>query len=355
MEQPFTQAQPGDEAKRQVGDSLGSILDQQLQDAISRRATGIRGQQQVQEFAPTVAKNVEATRDLSQRVEGEAPSALIGSAAQLGQAYVTASQQASEAASSKDILSILGLLQNEQQRQLDNRLKAIDSGFKVNEDGLLEPLSDEEKMSRGLVGEEAVAEVIRQGGSDLIQKGGTKDERYAIAEGILKSGGISEYKKQIPLIELINDKEETDIQTQTDLLQLIDQGINLFSGQKTKLGTGPLAALIPGFAAGETTRNLRRSVENVKSQYAKILSGATISDNEMKRLEQFLPSSNKTEQQNLEDLKKLSRDIQINQLIFEKGKREGLTANQAYNKYGKEVFNQFGVGENQSTQEGEWK
>ena len=55
---------------------------------------------------------------------------------------------------------------------------------------------------------------------------------------------------------------------------------------------------------------------------------------------------------NVNQLKQLSKDLMINQLIFEKGKREGLTANQAYSEYGQEIFDQFeGTGAGSSNQD----
>jgi hypothetical protein len=355
-----TLAQTGDElarqqgvptdsrVKQQTGDAFGAIESQLQQQLSLAEDFQRRGQERFGEVSRFAAgqgvAGVEAVRDLGQRVSGEAPSALIGASTALGRALQTGVAEAQEAASSDNVINILSQMISLKEKQDESIRQSIEDGFKIGPDGVIEALTEPESAQRTLVGEEAVAEVIKQGGGDLIRKGGSKDERFAIAESILRSGGIQQYKNQIPLIELITSSEENDIKTQTDLLQLIDQGVALFSGAKTKTGTGPLAALIPGFAAGEETRSLRRSAENIKAQYAKIISGATVSDKEMKRLEKFLPTSKKTEQENLEDLKQLSKDLQINQLIFEKGKREGLTANQAYGKYGQEIFDQFGNG-----------
>jgi hypothetical protein len=361
------QAQAGDELARQLQSSLQAQLSlaEDFQSRAQERFPELQKRtNEVQAFARGTdpgqgASSVEALRNLGERVSGEAPSALLTASSGLGRALqtgldetVAAERRGFQETQSDNVINIISKMISLKERQDEAVRQSVKDGFKVTADGTIEPLSEQEFAQRELVGEDAVAEVIKQGGSDLVRKGGTKDERYAIAESILRSGGIQQYKQQIPLIELITNSEEKDIKTQTDLLQLIDQGVALFSGTDVKTGTGPFAALIPGFLAGEKTRSLRRVVENVKAQYAKIISGATVSDREMSRLEKFLPTSGKTETENLEDLKQLSKDLMINQLIFEKGKREGLTANQAYSEYGQEIFDQFeGTGAGSSNQD----
>lgn len=304
-------------------------------------------------------QNVEATRGLSQRVPGEAPSELIGASTELGRALQTgisetveAERLAQERASRDDIVSILTSMlslkkeqRSAEQERIDREIALRKEGYKtttIDGETVLEPLSKDELDMRFLSGEDAVAEVINQGGSSLIRKGGSKDERFAIAESILEAGGVDQYKKRLPLRELITEKEIGDLKTQTDLNTMITQALSSF-GDKSGIGTGFFAQLIPGFVAGKTTRAQRRAVESVRSTYQKLISGATVSDAEVKRLSKFLPTSGKTEKQNIEDLQKLQRDININQRIFEIGKREGLTANQAFEEYGRQIFDEFGV------------
>lgn len=209
------------------------------------------------------------------------------------------------------------------------------------ETGLLE--IDYENKNNVITGDAAVAEVLKQGGGDILNQAKDVASRKALAEEIMRMGGVQEYKKQLPLDSLLTEKERTEIDTATDLEILVDQAIQTFSGGNQLGGTGPLAQLVPGFVAGEGTREMRRQASNIRAQYQKLISGATVSDAEAKRLEAFLPTSGKTEKENLEDLQQLARDLKINMEIYEMGKREGLTANEAYKKYGKQVFAKYGV------------
>lgn len=208
------------------------------------------------------------------------------------------------------------------------------------ETGLLE--IDYEKTDDVVTGDAAVAQVLKQGGADILNQAKDASSRKALAEEIMRMGGVSEYKKQLPLDSLLTEKERGDIDLATELEAKVDGAISAFSGGNQLMGTGPLAKLVPGFIAGEQTREMRRQVNDIRAQYQKIISGATVSDAEAARLAKFLPTESKTEAENLGDLQKLARDLKINMEIFEMGKREGLTANEAYRKYGKEVFARYG-------------
>jgi len=190
----------------------------------------------------------------------------------------------------------------------------------------------------------SLAKVAREGGSSFLKKFSTADERAAIAQDVEKQGGWKNYRQVLPLEELATDKEIEEIGKQSELLSLIDRGIGTFGeGGDPVGGTGPLAKFIPGIVAGQATRDKRAFAASTRAQYQRAVSGATVSDAEAKRLEQFLPTDGKTEQQNLEDLKRLRDGIMVNQAIFEAAKREGLTPLQAYNQFGKQVFESFGL------------
>lgn len=294
--------------------------------------------------------NLEAVQNMK-RVPGEAPSGRLQSALSMMKLQQsTLSDSAREEAAALNALTdfILGvnrLAQDEEDRKINNAIKEAqlrNEGYRI-EDGTLVPLTDEERMGAALTGQDAVAEVINQGGDEFIRLGKTQAERYAIAESILESGGVKEYRKQLPLTDLITESELKGLQAQNDLNILLTQGIGVFSQGNMAGGTGPLAQFLPGLFVGPNTREMRRVVENIKAQYQKFISGATVPESEAKRLAKFLPSSGKTEQQNLEDMKKLSRDIEINQKIFDLGKRNGLTPDQAFKEYGEQVFEEYGV------------
>jgi hypothetical protein len=66
------------------------------------------------------------------------------------------------------------------------------------------------------MGIDAVSEAVKQGGSQLINKAKTKDERIAIAEEILKSGGVDKYRQILPLTDLATEAEQTGLTASTD-------------------------------------------------------------------------------------------------------------------------------------------
>jgi hypothetical protein len=204
----------------------------------------------------------------------------------------------------------------------------------------IERMSD----SSSLTGQSAVKEVYNQGGRNFLEKSaGTRQERESLAEAIMQAGGYDEFIKNADLLELTSGKEKEALTSQSDLLGKIQRAIQMFSGGDQAMGTGPLAKFVPGFISGETTREMRRQVENLRADYQKAISGATVSDQEAKRLEAFLPTKGKTEPENLGDLQKLAKDLEINMKIFEIGKRNNLTPNQALKQYGKQIFEQYGV------------
>lgn len=231
--------------------------------------------------------------------------------------------------------ALLRLAEADKDRTLQERKFALDeasSGMQYDSTtGKYKPLQGV------MTGEAAVAQVLKEGGADILNQAKDKEARKALAQEIVLMGGVKAYKKQLPLDALLNDNEKKALAEGTDLLGKIDQAITLFSGGDQAGGTGPLAQFIPGFIAPENMREMRRYADDLRAQYQKLISGATVSDTEAKRLEKFLPTSGKTESQNLGDLQKLKRDLLLNMQLLEKAKQEGLTVNQAYQKYGKQL------------------
>lgn len=186
-------------------------------------------------------------------------------------------------------------------------------------------------------GMQDLQDVVTQGGSDFINKGKTKDERLAIAQEIMKAGGINKYRQILPLKDLADEKELTGLTASTDLKGKIDTSLPDFQ-ENTAGGTGPLAQFIPDFLRRAKGRDKVAGATLVQSLYQQMISGKVISEQEAKRLEKFLPTKWKTETNNRQDLQRLKDGIDLNLKLFEKGKREGLTANEAYDKYGKDII-----------------
>lgn len=196
-----------------------------------------------------------------------------------------------------------------------------------------------DNMSTSPSGADAVAEVMKQGGSTFVGKGKDKDARSAIAETILKMGGVGKYREAMPLKDLVSDDEDKTLSGATDLLTKIDVAQPNFGPDQDKVGgTGPIAQYIPSWLRTPEGREKIATSEQVRALYQQLISGKVVSEQEAQRLKAFLPAASKTETQNAEDLARLKEGIEINLKIFEKAKREGLTAGEAYRKYGKEFI-----------------
>lgn len=189
---------------------------------------------------------------------------------------------------------------------------------------------------------QAIADVVSQGGSDFVNKGKSIDERAAIAQAIKKLGGVSQYRQVLPLEDLTTEKEKEALDTATQLKSKIDASLPNFQ-EDTMGGTGPLARFIPGFLRSPQGREKVADVEQIRALYQQAISGKVISDREAERLKKFLPNDAKTETQNREDLKRLSDQLDLSFNLFEKAKRQGLTPNEAYTKYGPEFLKKYGI------------
>lgn len=203
----------------------------------------------------------------------------------------------------------------------DNSYKSQDLALKEKELGLQ------------YGGANAESQVIKQGGANLLDQAKDPQTRRSLAATIINSGGVNQYKQSLPLDALLNDNERTGLKASTETLAKMDAALQAFKGSKDWFGTGILSQAIPDFLASSTTQDLRRKAADVRAGYMQTISGKVISDREAERLKQFLPDKDKSEQQNINDLNYLRDQLSRNMQLFEIGKREGLTANQAYDKY----------------------
>src|SRR3990167_5045320 len=140
-------------------------------------------------------------------------------------------------------------------------------------------------------GAEAVSETMRQGCTPFVTKGKTAAERFAIAEDILKSGGVKEYRKTVPLDELTTEKEREGLTASTELKRQIQRAQTTMT--ESLGGTGPLAQFIPGAIRSPEGREKLASVEQVRATYQQMVSGKVVSEQESERLKAFLPHKGK--------------------------------------------------------------
>lgn len=134
------QPRPGDELARQQGiptdtrieqqasqnglnfASLSDVFQEELRKAGSLDRLNQGRSQLVQQAAPTVQANVEAVRDPSQRVAGEAPSLGLSAAGTIGEAFVNAAEDAASKANSQNILSVFSKILEIQDRADEKKI-----------------------------------------------------------------------------------------------------------------------------------------------------------------------------------------------------------------------------------------
>jgi len=102
--------------------SLAEGLNAQLQNALNAQKLGQARSDLVQDFAPEAQKNIASARDLSQRVAGEAPSAVLRSAQDIGTGFLTAARESAQEASNKNVLDIFAQLLTVQDKADEQKL-----------------------------------------------------------------------------------------------------------------------------------------------------------------------------------------------------------------------------------------
>lgn len=177
------------------------------------------------------------------------------------------------------------------------------------------------------------------------QLGSSEADRKAVAQTIYKT---NEAGGEVALNDLLSSKAE-DIRNKAADLQrsaleinsaVTDQqgnvknasGVGILGG----LGINPLTAL---FGRGQ---DLRSKITALTANKIKELSGAAVSDKEVARLVQMLPQTGDSEAKIAEKTKTIATSIQIGLDLQEKALRENLTLDQAYKKYGAELYRQNG-------------
>lgn len=171
--------------------------------------------------------------------------------------------------------------------------------------------------------------------------GKDKDARSAQA-GAMQKLGIDGYFKASALPDLLNDKELVAREAATALLNsassIYSQVQNQNGKTKNVQGIGPLGQLRPGFLTNTEGKTLKQDIVNLTAAKMKEISGAAISDKEVQRLSKALPQVGDTEGVILTKAKNIADAIEIGLEMQEVAKRERLTLDEAYRKYGTDAF-----------------
>lgn len=287
-----TIAQPGDEAARQLDPyaAIGERLMNEISLSEGLRAQRQQQTQRVQSFAGgTGVANTTALRDLGQRVSGERPSDLIGSAndnnTQLRSAVTGAIDR--EQAAGKNVLDALTTLMGFQKQKEESAREEKALTLKEKELGLKE----KELGSTGLGTKDLLELQIKARKEGLkIQTGEdgsvllaplTEEELAASAIDDLPASAKSKAGDYLAFLA-----ELKSIKSQLDELSP-GQGLGLTEGT-----TGPIAQL---FGQLGKAGQFRASIENLTAKVRNKQFGSALTESELKEANKFLPGAGKQE------------------------------------------------------------
>lgn len=176
--------------------------------------------------------------------------------------------------------------------------------------------------------------------------GRDKDARFAQAAAMQKLG-VDKYFQASALPDLLTDKELTAREAATGLLNsassIFSQVSNREgSGAQNVQGVGPLGRFRPGFLTNTEGKTLKQDITNLTAAKMKEISGAAISDREVQRLSKALPQVGDMESVILTKAKNIADSIEVGLQMQEYAKRERLTLDEAYKKYGSQAFQDKG-------------
>lgn len=307
IDQPFTQAQAGDETSRQLTgqsyQSLGDILNLQLQDALDRQKLGQKRSQLVQDFGSTVQGNVNAVRDLSQRVPGEAPSTLISSASDLGSSYVTAAQESAKQSSNDNVLSVISqifqLQKQQEQEKIDKKQQEFDNEVKKKE------LAIKENQLKA---------DLRQSGLALNTDGTVSEIN---PDGLYFQAKID----QLPSGQVTNI---TDLSSAIAKLYSVKKGLDELTSGLTGEGftmgvTGPLATTIGDIFGKSEEKQIRSDLDTLKDEIRKGLYGSAFTETEKKDSKLFSSSRQEAENKRILESMIKNKTLELEQALKNNG------------------------------------
>lgn len=204
-------------------------------------------------------------------------------------------------------------------------------------------LAKEETSKAMTGGEDPLKYVMKEFGSKYLT-GRSIEERRAQAEAIQELG-LKGYLENSPLTDLLTPKEIEKRDAATGILNDLSQIESIIakgSGAKNVQGVGPLGRFRPEFltnAEGVTTKQL---ITRFTAQRMNEISGAAVSEKEVARLTGDLPTVGDTEKTVLTKARNIATSIEIGLEMQELAKREDITLDQAYAKYGEQAFKSAG-------------
>lgn len=199
----------------------------------------------------------------------------------------------------------------------------------------LKSLEEEEK--------DPFMEVYENYGSKYLT-GKSMDERRQQA-AVIQKYGLKPYLENAPLTDLLTPNELEKREAATGILNDLSQLSSLLQGDngvKNLQGIGPAGRFRPEFLTNREGITAKQLITNFTAQRMNEISGAAVSDKEVRRLSDALPTIGDSEKTIRDKVNNIENSILIGLELQEVAKREDITLDQAYKKYGADLFKMRG-------------
>lgn len=326
-------------------ESLAERLNQEL-----ARASSLRDDMEA--LAPSQHRTAEMIGDVSNLPAGMSPTQarLRGTAA--GTAFAAAQSQYGQA----NVLEVLGQMM---QLQQDSRAAEQDAinlklkqeeynqllskrGLKLDEFGQPVGMSDEELASAKLyAGDPVVWLKSLPGGYRIAQNESSVAGLESTAQAVYNAGGIPEYLELNP-DAIYSNKEKEAMNAKKDILSSVRTALAYFDEKGRAPGVGPFTGLFGNLFIGKEGETVRENIAKISNEKIKEMSGAAVSDQEAKRLMQELPSKTDKDSTIKRKLEAIEASIVVGEELKKIAIVEGITHDQAYIKYGGELYKALG-------------
>lgn len=206
-----------------------------------------------------------------------------------------------------------------------------------------------------------VKQVYKENGQDLLKGYATAEERRTAAQNIVEFGGVNAYRQQAPLTNLLSgDKKVADkysalgyyVSTLENVASYFPKeienqvGFSSLSGPevalKRSLANNIFTSWIPGIQPNADQVASGVFLSKSQTEKMKELSGVAISDQEARRMEQWLPTMKDSESVVAAKTDALLRASKMNLEVIEQAARNNLTPTEYLEKNKSNLYLKYG-------------
>lgn len=326
-------------------ESLAEGLNKQLQDAYKSKAS-------FQAYKPEAVANAEAIGSFEGRAPGESPVDIRAQGITTGQAI-----SAAASGTQKNILDVLTSMMNLKKEKDAADQKAIDSdlalkklnaelaqkGMVLGEDGQPRGMTPEEQADSAIYQSDPLVWLRSQKGGNQILAGVTGlAVSTALAEAVKAAGGVEQYLNKVNRDALFNPKQLEAVNAARALAATAEDflGGNAVGDLE---GLGPVQGVLPDWMTGYKGKKNRQKIASIINDKIKSLSGAAVSDQEAKRLQQELSSATSTDESIRLAMQNVVAATKVGEEMNKKAILNNMSLSDAYKNYGAEAYSAAGL------------